>query len=134
MRERPMTEPTFVPKILVVDDEVKMCFTLTKLFELSHFSVAVAHNGLEALDKVDIFQPHCILLDIRMPQMNGVEVLKRVKQEHPEIVVIMTTAVVSQESREECLEIGAAEYLIKPIDFKELLGIINSRILNTIKS
>ena len=134
MRERPMTEPTFVPKILVVDDEVKMCFTLTKLFELSHFSVAVAHNGLEALDKVDIFQPHCILLDIRMPQMNGVEVLKRVKQEHPEIVVIMTTAVVAQESREECLEIGAAEYLIKPIDFKELLGIINSRILNTIKS
>ena len=134
MRERPMTEPTFVPKILVVDDEVKMCFTLTKLFELSHFSVAVAHNGLEALDKVDIFQPHCILLDIRMPQMNGVEVLKRVKQEHPEIVVIMTTAVVAQESREECLEIGAAEYLIKPIDFKELLGIINSRILNTVKS
>ena len=134
MRERPMTEPTFVPKILVVDDEVKMCFTLTKLFELSHFSVAVAHNGLEALDKVDIFQPHCILLDIRMPQMNGVEVLKRVKQEHPEIVVIMTTAVVTEESREECLEIGAAEYLIKPIDFKELLGIINSRILNTIKS
>jgi DNA-binding response OmpR family regulator len=134
MRERPMTKPTFVPKILVVDDEVKMCFTLTKLFELSHFSVAVAHNGLEALDKVDIFQPHCILLDIRMPQMNGVEVLKRVKQEHPEIVVIMTTAVVTEESREECLEIGAAEYLIKPIDFKELLGIINSRVLNTVKS
>ena len=134
MRERPMTEPTFVPKILVVDDEVKMCFTLTKLFELSHFSVAVAHNGLEALDKVDIFQPHCILLDIRMPQMNGVEVLKRVKQEHPEIVVIMTTAVVTEESREECLELGAAEYLIKPIDFKELLGIINSRIFNTVKS
>ena len=129
-----MTEPTFVPKILVVDDEVKMCFTLTKFFELSHYSVAVAHNGLEALDKVDIFQPHCILLDIRMPQMNGVEVLKRVKQEHPEIVVIMTTAVVTEESREECLEIGAAEYLIKPINFKELLGIINSRILNTVKS
>ena len=129
-----MTESKFVPKILVVDDEVKMCFTLTKLFELSNYTVAVAHNGLEALDKVDSFQPHCILLDIRMPQMNGVEVLKKVKQDHPEIVVIMTTAVVTEESREECLKIGAAEYLIKPIDFKELLGIINSRIQPTVKN
>jgi DNA-binding response OmpR family regulator len=129
-----MTESTFVPKILIVDDEVKMCFTLTKLFELSHYSVAIAHNGLEALDKIDSFQPHCILLDIRMPQMNGIEVLKKVKQEHPEIVVIMTTAVATEESRKECLEIGAAEYLIKPIDFKELLGIIKNRIQPTVKS
>lgn len=127
-----MTES--LPKILVVDDEVKMCFTLTKLFELSHFSVAVAHNGLEALEKIDSFHPHCILLDIRMPQMNGVEVLKKVKEKYPEIVVIMTTAVATEESREECLEIGAAEYLIKPIDFKELLGIIKNRLQLTVKS
>ena len=46
----------------------------------------------------------------------------------------MTTAVVTEESRKECLEIGAAEYLIKPIDFKELLGIINNRIQPTVKS
>ncbi|MEE8260748.1 MAG: response regulator [Nitrospinaceae bacterium] len=129
-----MTESTSVPKILVVDDEVKMCFTLTKLFELSNYSVAVAHNGLEALDKVDSFQPHCILLDIRMPQMNGVEVLKKVKQEHPEIVVIMTTAVITEESREECLKIGAAEYLVKPIDFKKLLEVIKNRIQPTVKN
>jgi DNA-binding response OmpR family regulator len=127
-----MTES--LPKILVVDDEVKMCFTLTKLFELSHFSVAVAHNGLEALEKVDSFRPHCVLLDIRMPQMNGVEVLKKVKEKYPDIVVIMTTALATEESREECLEIGAAEYLIKPIDFKELLGIIKNRLQLTVKS
>ena len=128
---RPMTES--LPKILVVDDEVKMCITLTKLFELSHFSVAVAHNGLEALEKVDSFQPHCVLLDIRMPQMNGVEVLKKVKEKYPDILVIMTTAVATEESREECLEIGAAEYLIKPIDFKELLEIIKNRLQLTAK-
>jgi DNA-binding response OmpR family regulator len=129
-----MTESTFTPKILVVDDEVKMCFTLTKLFELNNYSVAVAHNGLEALEKVESFHPHCILLDIRMPQMNGVEVLKKVKQEHPETVVIMTTAVATEESRKECLEIGAAEYLIKPIDFKNLLEIIKNRIHLAVKS
>ncbi len=129
-----MADSAFIPKILVVDDEVKMCFTLTKLFELCHFPVAVAHNGLEALDKIDSFQPTCILLDIRMPQMNGLEVLKKVKQEHPEIVVIMTTAMATEESREECLKAGAAEYLIKPIDFKTLLETIKNRVHSTVKS
>ncbi|MCH7651395.1 MAG: response regulator [Nitrospinae bacterium] len=129
-----MTDSAFTPKILVVDDEVKMCFTLTKLFELCHYPVAVAHNGLEALDKIDSFQPNCILLDIRMPKMNGVDVLKKVRQEHPEIVVIMTTAVVSEESREECLKAGAAEYLIKPIDFKSLLETIKNRVHPTVKN
>jgi two-component system response regulator HydG len=129
-----MTDSAFTPKILVVDDEVKMCFTLTKLFELCHYPVAVAHNGLEALDKIDSFQPNCILLDIRMPKMNGIDVLKKVKQEHPEIVVLMTTAVVSEESREECLKAGAAEYLIKPIDFKTLLETIKNQVPPTVKS
>lgn len=129
-----MTDSAFTPKILVVDDEVKMCFTLTKLFELCHYPVAVAHNGLEALDKIDSFQPNCILLDIRMPKMNGVDVLKKVRQEHPEIVVIMTTAVVSEESREECLKAGAADYLIKPIDFKSLLETIKNRVHPTVKN
>ena len=129
-----MTDSAFTPKILVVDDEVKMCFTLTKLFELCHYPVAVAHNGLEALDKIDSFQPNCILLDIRMPKMNGVDVLKKVRQEHPEIVVIMTTAVVSEESREECLKAGAAEYPIKPIDFKSLLETIKNRVHPTVKN
>ncbi len=129
-----MTVSTPAPKILVVDDEVKMCFTLTKLFELSHYPVAVAHNGLEALDKVDSFQPNCILLDIRMPKMNGIDVLKKVKEEHPEIVVIMTTAVATEESREECLKAGAAEYLIKPIDFKSLLETITNRVRPAVKS
>jgi len=129
-----MADSAFIPKILVVDDEVKMCFTLTKLFELCHFPVAVAHNGLEALDKIDIFQPDCILLDIRMPKMNGLEVLKKVKQEHPEIVVIMTTAMATEESQEECLKAGAAEYLIKPIDFKTLLETIKNCVPSTVKS
>ncbi len=129
-----MTVPTPAPKILVVDDEVKMCFTLTKLFELSHYPVAVAHNGLEALDKIDSFQPNCILLDIRMPKMNGIDVLKKVKEEHPEIVVIMTTAVATEESREECLKAGAAEYLIKPIDFKTLLETITNLVRSPVKN
>ena len=128
-----MTETAPLPKILVVDDEVKMCFTLTKLFELCKYPVTVAHDGVEALEKIDSFQPHCILLDIRMPRMNGVEVLKKVKEKHPETVVLMTTAVATEQSRKECLEAGAAEYLIKPIDFKMLLETIKDRVQPPVK-
>lgn len=128
-----MTEAAPMPKILVVDDEVKMCFTLTKLFEMSDYPVAVAHDGVEALEKIDSFRPHCILLDIRMPKMNGLEVLKIVKEQHPEIVILMSTAVATEESRKECLEAGAAEYLIKPIDFKMLLATIKDRVQLPVK-
>ncbi len=128
-----MTETAPMPKILVVDDEVKMCFTLTKLFELSNYPVAVAHDGVEALEKIDSFRPHCILLDIRMPKMNGFEVLKQVKEKYPETVILMTTAVATEQSRKECLEAGAAEYLIKPIDFKMLLAAIKNRVQLPVK-
>ena len=128
-----MIETVPLPKILVVDDEVKMCFTLTKLFELSNYPVMVAHDGIEALEKVDSFQPHCILLDVRMPRMNGYEVLKQVREQHPEIVVLMTTAVATEESRKQCIEAGAAEYLIKPIDFKMLLETIRNRVQFPVK-
>ena len=129
-----MTDSTPAPKILVVDDEVKMCFTLTKLFELSKFPVEVAHNGLEALEKVESFKPNCILLDIRMPKMDGIEVLKKVKEEHPEIVVIMTTAVINEETRNECLNAGAADFLIKPINFQALIATIKNRVNPAVQS
>ena len=112
-----MNEPLDLPKILVVDDEVKMCLTLQKLLELVKYQVEMAHDGLQALEKVDSFRPHCVLLDIRMPNKNGIEVLKEIKSTHPEIAVIMTTAVSERETQEECLSAGAHAYLMKPIDF-----------------
>ena len=115
-----MSKPTKLSRILVVDDEVKMCFTLQKLLEIVHYEVEVAHDGFQALEKVNSFHPKCVLLDIRMPNKNGIEALKEIKSSHPEIAVIMTTAVAEQETREECLSAGAHAYLMKPIDFKFL--------------
>ena len=109
-------------RILVVDDEVKMCLTLQKLLELLKYQVEMAHDGFQALEKVDSFQPHCILLDIRMPNKNGTEVLKEIKSTHPEMAVIMITAVAERNSKQECLGFGAHSYLLKPIDFKLLQG------------
>ena len=106
-------------KILVVDDEVKMCLTLKKLLE-QMYQVEVAHNGLQALVKVNSFRPQCVLLDIRLPVKDGIQVLKEIKSSHPETAVIMTTAVATQKSEQECLDAGAHACLMKPIDFKSL--------------
>ncbi len=115
-----MNEPLKLLKILVVDDEVKMCFTLQKLLERFKYEVEIAHDGLQALEKVNSFQPQCVLLDVRMPNKSGMEVLKEIKLSHPEIAVIMTTAVAEQATKQECLTAGAHAYLMKPIDFKFL--------------
>ncbi|NIQ04153.1 MAG: response regulator, partial [Nitrospinaceae bacterium] len=71
-------------RILVVDDEKKACANLRKFLEKKQFEVGIAHNGLEALDLLEEFQPDCILLDIRMPDLNGVECLKRIKSRLPD--------------------------------------------------
>lgn len=115
-----MNEPLKSLRILVVDDEVKMCSTLQKFLELSQYQVEAAHDGFQALEKVNSFHPHCVLLDIRMPNKNGFEVLKEIKSSHPETAIIMMTAVATAESKQKCLDAGAHTYLLKPIDFKIL--------------
>lgn len=115
-----MTEPLKPLRILVVDDEVKMCLTLQKLLKLSKYQVEMGHDGFQALEKVRSFHPHCVLLDIRMPNKNGFEVLQEIKSSHPETAVIMMTAVATLESKQKCLDAGAYAYLLKPIDFKIL--------------
>lgn len=107
-------------RILVADDEVKMCATVKKYLEFMDYQVEVAHNGDETLTKARTFDPACILLDIRMPVLSGYEVLKTLKTELPDAVVIMTTAVASEELAEECIKRGAYGYLMKPIRFDDL--------------
>ncbi len=109
------------PKVLVVDDEEKMCYTLKKLLELSKYQAEVAHDGHQAIEKLKSFEPHCVLLDLRMPNMNGIDVLKEIKSLQPETAVIMTTAFITEEAQNECLSAGANDYLTKPINFQTLL-------------
>lgn len=112
-------------KVLVVDDENMTCFLLREYFE-GRYHVEVAFNGQEALCKVKEFQPDCILLDIRMPGMDGIEVLRELKQSHPDIKVIMMTALGCADIARECLRLGAFAYTMKPIDLDRLEGQIQS--------
>ena len=112
-------------KILIVDDESMTCFLLREYFE-ERYHVETAFNGHEALRQVKEFQPDCILLDIRMPGMDGIMVLKEARPSHPELKVIMMTAIGCADVARECLRLGAFAYTMKPIDLDALESQVQS--------
>jgi DNA-binding NtrC family response regulator len=109
-------------KILVVDDEALVRDIIRKgLSQMGGFSVEVAQDGPEAIEKIekDVFD--LVLTDLKMPGMDGLELLKTIKGTRPEVMVIMMTAYGSIETAVEAMRIGADDYVTKPVDLNELL-------------
>ena len=109
-------------KILVVDDEAPVRDMIKKgLSQMGGYHVEVAKNGLEAIEKIekDVFD--LVLTDLKMPEMDGLELLKTLKGIRPEVVVILITAYGSIETAVEAMRLGANDYITKPIDLNELL-------------
>jgi len=109
-------------KILVVDDEALIRDMIKRgLSQMGGFSVEVAQNGLEAIEKIekDVFD--LVLTDLKMPEMDGLELLKTIKGTRPEVMVILMTAYGSIETAVEAMKIGANDYITKPIDLNELI-------------
>ena len=109
-------------KILVVDDEPSLRELLRRgLSQLGNYSVEVASNGAEAIEKIekDLFE--LVLTDLKMPEMDGLELLKAIKGTRPELIVIIMTAHGTIETAVEAMKIGANDYITKPIDFNDLL-------------
>jgi DNA-binding response OmpR family regulator len=109
-----------MPRILVVDDEPDAVYLLREFLVAKGYEVLTASDGEEALRKVKEERPHAILLDVRMPGMNGLEVLKRVREIDHEVGVIMVTAVSEGETGNQALQLGAFDYITKPLDFEYL--------------
>lgn len=107
-------------KLLVVDDEEEICDFLKSFFEDRQFLVEVAHSGVQAIEKARKFGPHIILLDIQMPEMDGLKALKVLKEDNPKVKVIMVTAVETQEKIEESMRLGADNYITKPLSLEYL--------------
>jgi DNA-binding response OmpR family regulator len=107
-------------KILVVDDEENFRHILSVILKKERYEVETASNGEEALQKVKEERPHLILLDVRMPNMTGLEVLRRVRGIDREVGVIMVTAVNEEETGREALQLGAFDYIVKPLDLDYL--------------
>lgn len=111
-------------KILIVDDDKDIVKIVTTMLEGRGWDVNAAYNGHEALDVVNQSRPDIILLDIMMPEMNGIEVLKRIKKIDAGTRIVMITAFGDVESYLDSMELGAYEYINKPFETDELLEMI----------
>ena len=112
-------------KILLVDDEVETCKYLGDFLELRGYEVQTATGGEQALSILkDTFFP-VVLLDIKMPGVDGVDVLKDTVKRHPQTKVIMVTGFTEGITKEECVEMGAYDYLAKPIDVRGLVPMLD---------
>jgi two-component system, OmpR family, response regulator CpxR len=105
-----------LPKLLLVDDEREFVQTLSERLLIRDMGSAVAFDGESALDIVNEDEPEVMILDLKMPGIDGIEVLRQVKEKRPEIEVIILTGHGSENDRRTCLELGAFAYLQKPVD------------------
>jgi len=121
-------------KLLIVDDEVEICEFLKSFFEDRDFKVATAHDGVQALEQISRFQPEVVLLDIQMPGMDGLQTLKKIKETHPKVKVIMVTAVETQEKIEEAMRLGADNYITKPLSLEYLEKDVQDKIATLAKA
>jgi two-component system response regulator CpxR len=103
-------------KVLLVDDEREFVQTLSERLLMRDMGSAVAYDGESALNLVNEDEPDVMILDLKMPGIDGIEVLRRVKETRPDIEVIILTGHGSEADREVCMKLGAFAYLQKPVD------------------
>ena len=107
-------------KVLLVDDEREFVQTLSERLLMRDVGSAIAYDGESALNLVAEDEPEVMILDLKMPGIDGIEVLKKVKASSPEIEVIILTGHGSEADREVCMQLGAFDYLQKPVDIERL--------------
>lgn len=106
--------------IMVVDDEILTLNNLKKALEKEGYEIMLADSGERALELLEQFKPHLVLLDLVLPGISGLEVLKKIKETDREIIVIMMSAYEILEKAVEAMKLGAYDYLLKPFKLSEL--------------
>ena len=117
-----MTEKTGL-KILLIDDEGEFASTLADRLNLRGFSASVALDGESALARIQAEPFDLALLDVMLPGMHGIEVLRRIRESKPELPVILLTGQAGAKDGIEGMKQGAKGYLTKPVDLRELLDL-----------
>jgi two-component system, sensor histidine kinase and response regulator len=120
-----MTNP---PSILVVDDEPNNFDVIQVLLNKEDYIFHYASSGQRALDRVERFQPDVILLDVMMPDLDGIEVCRRIKAlpRWQSVPIVMVTALTDKKELERCLSTGAEDFIAKPVNRLELLARVAS--------
>lgn len=112
-------------RVLVVDDEEHITNLLRVGLSYEGYVVATAEDGRTALDQVDRFKPHLVILDLMLPEIDGLELAERLRRD-PDLLIIMLTARDQLADRITGLKTGADDYVVKPFDFEELLARIQA--------
>ena len=113
-------------KVLIVDDEVEFASTLAERLTLRNYDVKAVYHVGDAIDALESNPPDVVLLDLRMPGIGGVEVLKVIKKCDPTIEVILLTGQPKTEANDEEIPTGLFDYIMKPVDIRELILKINN--------
>jgi DNA-binding NtrC family response regulator len=111
-------------KVLFVDDEEDFVRTIAERMEMREVGSEVALDGEQALQMLEDDVPDVMVLDLRMPGIDGLEVLRRVKQTYPEMEVIIMTGHGSDRDEAEARRLGAFDYLTKPVDINRLMDVV----------
>ena len=115
-------------KLLVVDDEVEFCNFVSNFFRRRGHLVFVAHNPQDVLAILEKEKPHLILLDILMPQMSGLELLRRIRERDKKVKIIMVSVADEPSNVEMVLSLGADDFLRKPFTVNYLEEVVLTRI------
>lgn len=107
-------------KILIVDDQYGIRILLTEILKKDGYKMYQASNGLQALEIMEKHSPDLVLLDMKIPGMDGLEILKRIKQMRPETEVMMMTAYGELNMINEAISLGAVTHFTKPFDIDEV--------------
>lgn len=112
-------------QLMIVDDEERFLSTTKTLLEKKGVTTHIATNGADAMNILEKEQIDVVILDVKMPGLDGIEALRVIKKRHPLVEVIMLTGHASAESAVEGLSLGAFDYLMKPCDIQTLLDKVN---------
>lgn len=106
-------------KVLFVEDEAALQTSYARYFT-SRYEMSFARTGAEAMQQLDSFEPDVLVLDLRLPDTDGIALLQRIRQKRATLPVVVTTAYVSMEPLMHVLDLGHSAYLVKPFDLNEL--------------
>ena len=112
-------------RVLIVEDEQALRASYQRFFA-DQFDLAFAGTGAEALTQLAEFSPEVLVLDLRLPDTDGIALLQRIRETRPTLPVVVTTAYVSMEPLMNVLDLGHSRYLVKPYELSELAAAIDA--------
>jgi DNA-binding NtrC family response regulator len=113
-------------KLLIADDELEFASTLVARLELRNFQVTMVNTGQDAIQAVEQDFPDLLILDLKMPDLDGLEVLAILREKYPNLKVIILTGHGSFDAGREGMELGACDYIMKPVDLNRLIEAVKT--------